>query len=118
MVDLIELAAKCRNPVVRNALMAAASGRERDVAAARRLAFVAARDAGRDANATRAEHERFVRAALAAGLRGDPDAIDASLDMMEGIMDADARLEEARNALRALRKAGSAHPRHGDAARP
>ena len=119
MTDLVELAAKCRNPVVRNALVAAAiTGETRT---AERLASTEARHVSEEWSEASAAHERISDEIERRGLVGERNAVKAALVEYLEIADADKRLftlERAQNALRALRRAGTAQAHHGGAARP
>ena len=117
--DLIGLAAKCRNPVVRNALIAAAiTGETRT---AKRLASAEARHVSEEWNEASAAHERVSDEIERRGLVGERNAIRAALVEYLEIADADKRLfalERAQNTLRALRRAREAQTDKGGAARP
>lgn len=102
--ELLELAAKCRNPVMRNALLAvAASGRGEELAD--RLARAEIREAAAVGRETRLAQERIFRAADAAGARGrgDPRFVNPTLAEYAVMADADFREADARKARKALR---------------
>ena len=105
MKDLLELAAKCRNPIVRNAILAnAATGRGEELA--ERLARVEIRSAKRDAEAARAEHARIFAEAVAQGEvgKGNRRFVDPMIAELSAISDADARATRARRVVEALRR--------------
>lgn len=116
MTALCDTAAKCRNPVVRNALLAAAGGGERDAAEK-----IAARQRGKAwRDWTFADERQWARihVGIKAKLKDDP-AFILECERGDGMADAARiRYNEARNALRALRRVGTAQTHHGGAARP
>jgi hypothetical protein len=110
MSDLMEFAAKCRNPVVRNALLAvAATGQDEELAD--RLARVEIKTASRDAKTARAEHARICDDIHARGAKGNPKYADPMIAEYVAISDADSRAHAARvvrNALRMARREADA----------
>ena len=110
MTDLVELAAKCRNPIVRNALLAVAATGQGDELADR-LARAEIRDAAAVGRETRLAQERIFREAQAAGARhrGDPRFVNQAIAEYTVMADADyreANARKARKALRAMRTGG------------
>lgn len=110
MIDakkLLELAGRMKNPVVKNALLAAAVGRDREaaVAEARKRVAVEAREAERDGKEARAEQERICREADRDGTLGQVEVIRKGLVELKAMQEADSRrntLEDARDALREI----------------
>ena len=116
MTDLVELAAKCRNPVVRNALLAAAGGNGLD--AARKTLTKEQRCVTAERQEAATAHELISDEIERRGLFGERNAMKGALIEYLGIVDADKRLFMIERALRALRRAGRAQTHHGGAARP
>lgn len=100
--QLLELAQRCRNPVVRAALAAAAAGAGTEATAARRLA-VEKRRASADEREARTRHGHIFDEALRTGWRpGDPAVVNSMVAELKEIQDAVERLADAECALAAL----------------
>ena len=110
MKDIMAIAAKCRNPVVRNALLAvAATGRGDELAD--RLARVEIKTASRDAKTARAEHGRICDDIHARDAKGNPKYTDPMIAEYVAISDADSRAHAAwvvRNVIRTARREADA----------
>lgn len=108
MKDILKIAAKCRNPLLRNALLVvAATGRGWELA--ERLARAEIRKARRTARAARAAFNQIADAADAAGARGkgDPRFVDPMTAELSVMSEAAIREANARAAIRALRCVGA-----------
>ena len=101
-MDYIELAAKCRNPVVRNALLAnAVTGGSGGLS--RRLVNIEIKTASRDAEAARRNHARICAEIRARGAEGDPKYVNPMIAEYAAISEAERRESEARQVANALR---------------
>ena len=100
---LIAAAAKVKNQVVRNVLLATVTaGRSTELA--ERLARAEIRSASTTSQAARAEQKRFCLDAIAAGRTGDGIALATAVTLTETADRADESAEAAKEALHALRE--------------
>ena len=101
--QLLELAQRCRNPVVRAALAAAAAGAGTEATAARRLAVEKRRARADEREAKKRQGVIFEEAWNAGRRPGDPAVVNSMVAELKEILDALERLADAECALDALR---------------